>query len=115
MKRPVEAREPVLVHTQQLTGKGSRQIAATFEQVECALDVPVTAELPLLVLEEELAHASELPSRLDLVGLLGPMPQSDCTGCGRLPTIRLELDVVEVNERAVQLEGRFHVRPEGHV
>src|SRR5262245_15524739 len=110
--RSAQGGKTIFVHSEDRTGKCPRQVATVLEQVERAADFTLPPQLPFFILEEDFAHPRELSARLELICLLRPVTQVDVTGGYRFRTIGVELDVVQVNEAAVENELRLHVRPE---
>src|SRR4029450_13854177 len=65
-QRPVQRRKEIVVDTGERAGKRAVQVASALEQMKRAVEVAVTADAPRFVLEEQLAHAREVHTRLHL-------------------------------------------------
>ncbi len=115
VKRARQVRKPVRVDAERGAVESGRQVAAASEQVKRARDVPFTAELPLLVLEEDVPHPYELHVRFELIRLLRPVTQIHIAAGDGLRPIRFELDSIQMNPGAVQEEMRFRVHEERFV
>src|SRR5690349_15554679 len=69
MQRSKERWEPILVDRCKLAREVTREVVAAFEKMKHTGEIAVAAQLPVLVREEDFAHARKLDTRTHLIGL----------------------------------------------
>ena len=86
--RSLEIRESIVVDAGQRAREVALQLAAALEHVERAGEVALAEQRELVAREENLALLRELDLRLDLIELLGTVPEIDDAGHASTPRRR---------------------------
>ena len=115
MERPVERGEPIVVEAGNLRVEISDQIVTAAIEMKGAREVAVATERPRFVFEEDLPHALELHTRLDLVGHLRPVVEVEIAAGMADGAVGRHVDAIEVQLRSIDEEVRAKIGPHGHV